>query len=77
MSGSFALRGEVVVIFRLAPGETAPWSGTYPLFGHYGERTGRLVSVKCGDQLPLAQVKDDIEMWFVLENESDVATSAA
>ncbi len=55
-----------MVIYRLAPGEIAPWSGSYRLVGHYGERTGRTVDREAGERLPTVEVEDDAEMWFVL-----------
>jgi hypothetical protein len=66
-----------MVIYRLAPGELAPWSGTYRLVGHYGERTDRAVAVKAGEQLPLIEIEADSEMWFVLEDEPGEAVHAA
>ena len=66
-----------MVIYRLAPGEVAPWSGTYRLVEHFGERTGRTVSVERGEQLPLVKVEGDSELWFVLEDEPGEAVNAA
>lgn len=66
-----------MVIYRLAPGEIAPWSGTYRLVAHYGERIGRTVSVKRGEQLPLVEVEGDSELWFVLDDEAGEAINAA
>ncbi len=66
-----------MVIYRLAPGEVAPWGGTYGLFEHYGERTERKFSVKRGEQLPLMEVEGDSELWFVLEDELGEAVNAA
>jgi hypothetical protein len=66
-----------VVIYRLAPGELAPWGGTYRLVGHYGERTDRAVAIKAGEQLPLIEIDSDAEMWFVLEDEPREASNAA
>jgi hypothetical protein len=66
-----------MVIYRLAPGETAPWAGTYRLVEHYGERKGRTVSVKRGEQLPLVEVDGDFEMWFVFEGDPEEAINAA
>jgi len=66
-----------MVIYRLAPGEIAPWSGTYRFVGHYGERTGRTVKIKSGEQLPLVEVEGDSEMWFALEDAPSEASNAA
>lgn len=66
-----------MVIYRLAPGEVAPWDGRYILVAHYGERTGRTVSIKRGDRLPFVEIEGNSELWFVLEDEPGEAINAA
>ncbi len=66
-----------MVIFRLAPGEVAPWAGSYRLVGHYGEWMGRTVSAKQGDRLPLVETEGKSELWFVLDDELAEAIDAA
>jgi len=66
-----------MVIFRLAPGEVAPWDGTYELVGEYGEHTGRLITLRNGERLPLVGAADDSELWFILLDEPTAVTDAA
>jgi len=66
-----------MVIYRLAPGEVAPWDGTYKLVADYGEQVGRTVSVRRGTRLPLAEAIDDSGLWFVLADEPGEAVNAA
>jgi hypothetical protein len=66
-----------MVIYRLAPGEVAPWDGTYRLVADYGEQAGRAVSVKRGIRLPLVEATDDSELWFILVDEPGEAVNAA
>jgi hypothetical protein len=63
-------------ILRLAPGDVAPWDGTYKLVAHYGEPMGRMVPMKRGERFPLIGVTDDSELWFVLMDESEIPEAA-
>ncbi len=65
-----------MAILRLAPGDTAPWTGTYKLVAHYGEPMDRIVSIKQGEHLPLVEIGGDSELWFVLMDEPEVAVAA-
>jgi hypothetical protein len=66
-----------MVIYRLAPGELAPWSGGYRLVGDFGESLNRAVRVDRGARLPLVEVEDESEVWYVLEDEFCYARGAA
>ncbi len=66
-----------MVIYRLAPGDSAPWDGRYRLVAHYGEPQGRVVSVKRGERLPLVEVEGDSLLWFIREDEPGEAVNAA
>jgi hypothetical protein len=67
-----------MVIVRLAPGDAAPWTGTYALVGHYGEPTSYSVKRKAGERLPVVELMADIEpVWFVLMDEANQQAGAA
>lgn len=62
-------------IYRIQPGEPAPWTGQYRLVGHYGERTNYSVWCEEGATLPLVTSTADIgPLWFVLEYETNEQT---
>ncbi len=65
-----------MAILRLAPGDTAPWTGTYKLVAHYGEPMDHTVSIKRGERLPLVEMTTDTELWFVLMDEAEFAVAA-
>ena len=55
-----------MVLIRHAPGDLAPWTGTYVVVGHYGEATDFAVWCERGDRLPLVIVAADFgPLWFV------------
>jgi len=61
-----------MAIFRLAPGEIAPWDGLYVFVGHYGEATDLAVWCDRGDRLPHIAITADIgPLWYVREDEAD------
>jgi hypothetical protein len=65
-------------IIRHAPGEVAPWTGTYALVGHYGECTDLAVLCRAGQRLPVVTVTtDNGPFWFVLVDEANEGTRAA
>jgi hypothetical protein len=66
-----------MVIYRLAPGQIAPWDATYKLVADYGEQVGRTVTAKRGERLPLVAADDDSEFWFVLADEPGEVANAA
>ncbi len=66
-----------MVILRLAPGEPAPWAGTYALVGHYGEPIGFAKRCAKGDRLPLAAANADGPLWYVLVDFSTMDAQAA
>jgi hypothetical protein len=65
-----------VVIFRLAPGEAAPWDGRYRLVGHYGEPLEVFAVRRAGELLPLVVSEAD-EVWFVWAAASEPGVEAA
>ena len=59
-------------IFRLQPGEVAPWSGQYALVGHYGEATDASVWCDAGQRLPVLAGPNEVgPLWFVLVEEAN------
>jgi hypothetical protein len=68
---------KMVAILRLAPGEDAPWEGTYALVGHYGEPAGVAQWFAKGGQLPLATADAEYPLWYVLIGEADISSQAA
>jgi hypothetical protein len=58
-------------IFRLEPGEIAPWAGRYELVTHYGESTNFSVWCDEGARLPLVVSTTDELLWFVLKYETN------
>lgn len=64
-------------VLRLAPGECAPWEGTYVLVGHYGEPTGVAQWFEKGAQLPLAAAEVEYPLWYVPLEYTSVHIQAA
>lgn len=68
-----------MAIMRHAPGEPAPFPGTYRLVGHYGEVTTFSAWRERGQPLPTF-TDDDSQFgpyWFVLVDEAQENTRAA
>jgi hypothetical protein len=67
-----------MVLVRHAPGDFAPWEGTYVVVGHYGEMTDVAVWCEKGDEFPLVTVAADIgPLWFVQVDEAHQGSRAA
>lgn len=67
-----------MVLLRLQPGNTAPWTGQYSLVGHYGEGTNFSVWCDAGERLPSVIITSDMgPFWFVLMHEADEQTRVA
>jgi hypothetical protein len=61
-----------MAIFRLEPGEVAPWPGFYSLVGHYGEGTNFSVWRDRGQRLPtFTGDPEHGPFWFVLVYEAN------
>ena len=58
-------------IFRLQPGEIAPWTGQYTLVTHWGEATNYSVWRNEGEPLPVVASTADDPLWFVLKYEAN------
>jgi hypothetical protein len=67
----------MTTILRLTPGDTAPWTGTYSLVGHYGEPAGIARWFDEGARLPLATAEVEYPVWYVLVDNADISTQAA
>jgi hypothetical protein len=56
----------VMAILRLAPGDEAPWEGSYALVAEWGESLGFAVWRNKGERLPLTTVAEAGPVWYVL-----------
>lgn len=58
-----------MVIYRLAPGEVAPWAGQYALVAEWGESLGFAIQCDAGERLPSITAAEAESAWYVLVGE--------
>jgi hypothetical protein len=64
-------------VVRFNPGEAVRISGTYALYGHYGEPSEVAVWREAGERLPLMTAAVEGPLWFVLVGISNETAIAA